>query len=461
MSPEDPSPAREHPGVQAYARHVNPTLVKLLGVYGYGRAFVRARDVWVWDHTGRRYLDALACFGAANLGHNHPRIIARLKRHLDEEHLNFVHVGPSVHQGALAARLVEDTGPSLDVALFSNSGAEAVEGGLKLARAATGRSGLAYCAGGYHGTTLGTLSILGTARMRRPFEPLLGGCVELPFGDLGALKKALEAKRLAAFIVDPGLCEMGALEPPAGYLAEAQALCTRYGTVLVLDEVQVGLGRTGTLFAYQQEGFVPDVLCLAKSLSGAVAPIACTVTGSALHARAFGSLDRYDAHFSTFGGNAFSCAAAHETLEVLRDEGLPERSRALGAWLLGALRARLDGHPLVRAVRGRGLFLAVELGPTDKGWVSRLAPGVVEGVARTMFGQWAAVRLLERGVLCQPASQHWNVLKVVPPLTLQRAEAETLVDAFAEVLGEYQGVGAVLKDVTGRLGRQFRAGWSF
>jgi putrescine aminotransferase len=458
---EAPAGALEHPGVSAYARHVNPTLVKLLGVYGYGRAFVRARDVWVWDHQGRRYLDALACFGAANLGHNHPRIIARLKRHLDEEHLNFVHVGPSVHQGTLAQRLAQDTGPGLEVALFSNSGAEAVEGGLKLARAATGRAAFAYCVGGYHGTTLGTLSILGTSRMRKPFEPLLGGCVALPFGDLGALKKALASKRLAAFVVDPGLCELGTLEPPAGYLSEAQALCSRFGTVLVLDEVQVGLGRTGTLFAFQQEGFVPDVLCLAKSLSGAVAPIAATCTSAQLHARAFGSLDRYDAHFSTFGGNAFSCAAAHETLDVLREERLPERSRDLGAWLLQALRARLDGHPLVRAVRGRGLFLAVELGPTDQGWMNRLAPAVVESFARTMFGQWAAVRLLERGVLCQPASQQWNVLKIVPPLTLQEEHARALVDAFGDVLGEYQGVPAVLRDVSQRLGRQFRAGWSF
>ncbi len=453
--------ARNHPAVEKYAQHVNPAFVKLLGVFGYGRAFTRGRDVWIWDHEDNKYLDALSSFGAANLGHNHPRIIARLQRLLTEDALNFVHVGPSIHQGELAARLARAAGPPLEIASICNTGAEAVEAGMKIARAATGRSAFISCEGGYHGTSLGTLSIMGERRMRKPFEPLLADCLLVPFGDLHSLEAALKPKRAAAFVVDPGLCEAGLITPPEGYLAEAQRLCSKYGTLMVLDEVQTGMGRTGSLFAFQAEGFTPDILALAKSLSGGIAPIGATLTSAKIHHKAFGSMDQFDLHFTTFGGNAMSCAAALETLDVLEDEGLVTNSRELGARLLADLRARLDGHPLVRDVRGRGLFIAIELGPTDAGWMNRLAPSLVSAVSKAMFGQWAAVKLLERGVICQPATQHWDVLKIVPPLTFTQEHADLLVNAVFDVLSEYQGVAPLIKDVTGRVGRQFLTGWSF
>lgn len=452
---------REHPAVQQYARHVNPAFVKLLGVFGYGRLLTRAKDVWIWDHDGREYLDLLACFGAVNIGHNHPRLIDRLQRYLAEDALQFVHVGPSVHAAALAARLAELAGPPLEVALLSSSGAEAVEAGMKLARAATGRAGFVSCEGGYHGTSLGTLSIMGTPRMRAPFEPLLAGCTKVPFGDLPALEKALRGRTAAAFVVDPFNCEVAAAPPPPGYLRDAQALCTRYGTLLVLDEVQTGLGRTGTMFAYQAEGFVPDVLVLAKSLSGGVAPIGATLTSPAIQERAYGSMDRFDLHNSTFGGNGFSCAAALATLEVVELQGLVRASAERGAELLAKVRERLRGHPLVRDVRGRGLLVSLELGPTEQGWLNRLAPGLVRVVSKQVFGQWAAVKLLERGVIVQPATQHWDVLKLEPPLTLQTREVDQAVAALGEVLDEYRGVPALVSDVVERLGSQFMAGWAF
>ena len=456
-----PSPARAHPSVEKYARHVNPAFVKLLGVFGYGRVFVRGKDVWIWDHEGRRYLDALSCFGAANLGHNHPRVVARVQQQLASEALNFVHVGPSIAQGELGARLAEVTGGDLEVVSIVNTGAEAVEAGMKLARAATRRPGFVFCEGGYHGTSLGTLSIMGEPRMRKAFDPLLAQCEQVPFGDLDALRAALKHRKVAGFVVDPGLCETGLLVPPEGYLASAQALCRKYGTLMVLDEVQTGLGRTGTLFAYEAEGFVPDILTMAKSLSGGLGPIGAAITTAKIHHKAFGALDSFDLDFTTFGGNALSCAAAMETLDVLRDEGLIDNSRDLGARLLGLLKTQLEGHPLVRQIRGRGLFIAIELGPTDAGWMNRLAPGLVKTLSKTMFGQWAAVKLLERGVIVQPATQHWDTLKIVPPLTFTDAHAQQLAATIADVLGEYQGVAPLVKDVTERLGRQFMAGWAF
>lgn len=451
--------AREHPAVQQYARHVNPAFVKLLGVFGYGRLLTRAKDVWVWDHAGREYLDLLAGFGSVNLGHNHPRLLERLRRYLTEDALQFVHVGPSPHAAALAARLAEVSG--LDVALLSSSGAEAVEGGIKLARAATGRSGVVSCVGGYHGTSLGTLSIMGSPRMRAPFEPLLPGCVQVPWGDLPALERALRPRTAAAFVVDPFNCEVAAAPPPPGYLAAAQDLCRRHGTLLVLDEVQTGLGRTGTLFAYQAEGFVPDVLALAKSLSGGVVPVGATLTRADLLQKAYGTTDRFDLHNSTFGGNGLACAAALETLDIVEQQGLARASAERGADLLARVRDRLAGHPLVKDVRGRGLLVSVELGPTEQGWLNRLAPALVRAVSRQVFGQWAAVKLLERGVIVQPATQHWDVLKLEPPLTIQPPEVERAVAALGDVLDEYRGVGPLVNDVVERLGAQFMAGWAF
>ena len=279
-----PTAAADHAAVIKYARHVNPALIRLLGIYGYGRLFVRARDVWVWDHNGCRYLDFLAGFGSVNIGHNHPRVAERLRQFLAEEAMNFCHVGPSAYAADLAEALARLLPEPLSVCLFSSSGAEAVEGGMKLARAATGRAAFIYCQGGFHGTNLGTLSVMGGNRLRKPFEPLLAGCVAVPFGDLAALEKALHRDRCAGFIVEPILGEGGVIFPPPGYLAQAQELCRKRGTLLVLDEVQTGLGRTGSLFACQAEGFCPDVIALAKSLSGGMAPIAATITTREINA---------------------------------------------------------------------------------------------------------------------------------------------------------------------------------
>lgn len=452
---------REHPSVVKYARHVNPAFVKLLGYFGYGRLLVKAKDVWIFDHEGRKYLDALAGFGSVNLGHNHPRLVARLKAFLDEDALNFVHVGPSAAAADLAAELARRAGEPLEVTLFSNTGAEAVEAAMKLARIATGRAGFLSVASGFHGMSLGTLSIAGDDKLREPFGELLRGCERIPAHDLAALDRALATRKFAGFVLDPFLCEMQAEPPPAGYLKACQELCRRHGTVFVLDEVQTGLGRTGSLFCYQQEDFVPDVLVLAKSLSGGIAPIGVTLTSKKLHERVFSSAERFGLHGTTFGGNAFSCTAALETLAILDDEKLADNAASRGGELLSGLRERLANHPLVRSIRGRGLLASIELGPTDSGILNKVAPFLVRAVSRAVFGQWASVKLLERGIILQPASRNWNVLKIEPPLTIQSAEVRALVDAIASVLDEYQGIGPLVNDVTERLGRQFLAGWSF
>jgi putrescine aminotransferase len=276
---------------------------------------------------------------------------------------------------------------------------------------------------------------------------------------LAALEKALARHRPAAFVVEPIQCEAGVLLPPEGYLRAAQEMCRARGALLVLDEVQTGLGRTGEWFAFKREGFTPDVLCLAKALGGGLVSTGATLTTSTLNERAYGAAHRFDLHGSTYGGNSLACAAALETLALIEEEGLLARSAALGARLLEGLRARLRGHPLVRAVRGRGLLVGIELGPTGTGLVQKVAPFLVRGVARVMLGQWAALRLLERGLIVQPTLHGWDVLRLEPPLVVSEAEVDRIVEEVGAVLDEHEGVSSVVAGVVARVGRQGLEGW--
>ena len=461
--------ADQDPVRSQYERHVNPTFVKLLGLLGYGRVLTRAQGSTLWDDQGRTYIDMLAGFGALNLGHNHAGVLGALRDVLGADAVHLCHTGPSAHEAAFAAALAAAAGPPLEIAMLSSTGAEAVEAGIKVARAATGRAGLVYCDGGFHGLSLGTLSIMGAPRLRAPFGKLLPATA-VPFGDLAALERALAGAKMAAFVVEPIQAEAGVIVPPAGYLAAAQELCRKHGTVLVLDEVQTGLGRTGTMFAFQAEGFVPDVLVLAKSLGGGMIPVAATLVTRTLHQQAYGAMDRFDAHGSTFAGNALACAAGQAALALTTTLELPARAAVLGQRLRDRLSARLRGHPLVRDIRGRGLLVAVEVGtPISNllagvgamlaGALSRIAPTLGSAIPGRFIGQWLSVRLLEAGVLCQPASHHWDVLKLEPPLTITEAELDRAADALADILDEYRALPALVRDVGARVASQGQRGW--
>lgn len=450
-----------HPATELYARHVNPALVRLLGTFGYGRVFTRARGVELWDSEGRRYVDLLAAFGAASLGHNPPRLLARLNEALSEELCHLVHVGPQALAGELGAALAHRV-PALPIMLPSLSGGEAVEAAIKLARAATGRATIVSCEGGFHGSGLGDLSVMGFRRWRKPFEPLLPECRRVPFGDLDALEAALRRHRVAAFLIEPVQAEAGVAIAPGGYLLEAQGLCRRHGALLVLDEVQTGLGRTGRWCAFQHTpGLDPDILVLGKALGGALLPVAATLTRRELHDRAYGTSRTFDLHGSTYAGYALGCAVALQVLRILDEDGLAEAAEQRGRRLRDGLRRRIGAHPLVREVRGTGLLTGVELGYTGSGWLARAAAGAVTAASREVLGQWLALRLLEAGYVCQPASQAWNVLKLTPPLTIDDAAIDAFVEAIGGILDEYRDLPRLVADVSRRVASQYMNGWGF
>ncbi len=454
--------------LENYERHVNPTFTKLLGLLGYGRVWARGEGTRLYDDTGKSYVDMLAGFGATNLGHNHPDLHRALIDALSAMPVHVCHVGPTPHEAAVGERLSRSAGAPFEIGMMSSSGSEAVEAAIKLARAATRRPGVLYCKGGFHGLSIGTLSIMGAPRLRGAFEPLLGNCVAVPFGDLEPLRSALATKKFACFVVEPIQAEAGVIVPPPGYLAAARELCTKSGTQLVFDEVQTGVGRTGTLYAFQGEGVVPDVLVLAKGLGGGIVAVGATLCSRELHQRAYGGLDRFDAHGSTFAGNALACAAAIATLDIVERDQLAERARHLGEYLLTALGARIGKHPLVRDIRGRGLLIGVELGTTATGLLAGFGAKLAALSSRAgrlapppFIGQWISVRLLEAGYLCQPTAHEWDVLKIEPPLTITEAELDAFVDTLGDVLDDYGSAATILKDVGVRMASRGARSWGW
>jgi putrescine aminotransferase len=450
-----------HTVVADYKDHVNPAFVRLLGTFGYGRVFERAQGTQLWDSEGRSYQDFLSGFGAANLGHNPPKLLARLQASLGQDLCHVMHVGPQALVAQVGKAFAERV-PALPMTLLSLSGGEAVEAALKLARAATKRSAIVSCKNGFHGTGFGNLSVMADKRWRTPFEPLLPDCHHVPFGDARALRDALYTYRPAAFLLEMIQAEGGVRMAPDTYFLEAQELCRKSGTLLVIDEVQTGLGRTGKLFAYQHvDGLDPDVIVLGKALGAGIVPVSAILTRRALQEKAYGTAKTFDLHGSTYAGYGLGCVTALEVLRALDEDALVDASAENGAALLRALRTRIGHHPLVQEIRGQGLMVAIELGPTGTGWLQKLAPSLTRTVSREVFGQWFALRMLEAGYVCQPASQAWNVVKLTPPLTMDMHELDAFVETAGKVLDAYTDLSALLGDVARRIGDQFSNGWSF
>jgi len=331
----------------AYARHVNDGLARLLSFMGLDAAAVRAEGCFVWDEQGRRFLDFLGGYGVFSFGHRHPRIVAAVTAQLERMPLSakILFDKPTAE---LAARLADITPGSISKFFFCNSGTEAVEGALKLARLASGRSRIIYAENSFHGKTLGALSATGRDKYREPFLPLLPEFTGVPFGDATAMAKALD-ETVAAVILEPIQGEGGVIVPPLGYLAEVRELTRQRGALLILDEVQTGMGRTGYNFACEREGVEPDFILLAKALGGGVMPLGA-IGGTP---EVWAKFEQNPLiHSSTFGGNPLACAAGIAALDVLQEEQLAERAAQEGEPFLARLRKLAADYPdLVKETR--------------------------------------------------------------------------------------------------------------
>ncbi len=338
--------ARRGEASELWAATINPQFVRVLKTIGFDRTWVRGEGAYLWDDDGNRYLDLIGGFGMFNVGRNNPRVRAALIEALELDLPGSVQLGASPLPPLLAEELLRRTPPRLARVLFTSSGTEAVEAALKLGRAATGRPRVLYADHGFHGLTLGSLSANGNPEFTDRFGPLLPGFARVPFGDLEALEQELRREDVAVFLVEP-VQGKGVHLPPAGYLEGAQALCRRYGTLLCVDEVQTGFGRTGRLFAFEHWGLEPDLVPVAKSLSGGYVPVGALLMSRAVHERVFDSMENAFSHGSTFAPNELAMAAGLATLHEL-DDG---RARRAGGRARRAA-ARAD-RAARRALRGR------------------------------------------------------------------------------------------------------------
>lgn len=413
--------------------YLNAGLVTLLKLVDFDKRFVRAEGVRVWDNEGREYLDFLGGYGSLNTGHNHPRIIAAVEA--VRELPNLLQASLSPLAGALAKNLSAIAPGDLRRSFFCNSGAEAVEGAIKLARIATGRSKVIYTENSFHGKTFGALSVTGRHKYQEAFRPLVSGCQAVQYDNLAELEQALYSREAAAFIVEPIQGEGGINVPSPGYLKEASRLCAKYGTLFVADEIQTGLGRTGKMFACEHEGVEPDILCLAKSLSGGVIPIGAYLTTDHVWKRAYGSLDRALLHTSTFGGNAWACAAALATLEVIICEDLPRQAAEKGEYLLRQLAEIQRTSPLLKEVRGRGLLIGLEFAEKKKGLAFKLSFGLLEKLSEEYLGSLVAGELMNKyRVITAYTLNNPSVIRLEPPLSVGREQIDYVVGALSEIL---------------------------
>jgi ornithine--oxo-acid transaminase len=418
-----------------YARTINPQFVRVLRTIGFDRLWARAEGASLYDDDGRRFLDMLGGFGMFNVGRNNPRIRAALVEALELETPGSVQMGASLLPGLLAEQLLARTPSRLERVLFTNSGTEAVEAALKLGRAAAGagRSRVVSTDHGFHGLTLGSLSAAGDVYFTDRFGPLLPGFVRVPFGDLAALEDELRREDVAVFIVEP-IQGKGVNLPPPGYLEGAQELCRRYGTLFCVDEVQTGFGRTGRLFAFEHWGLEPDLVPVAKSLSGGYVPVGALLMSRRVYDGVFDSLEHSVSHGSTFAPNDLAMAAGLATFRELDDGGLVERSARLGSRLLELTRPLVERHEVVRDVRGLGLMWAIEFGePASR----RRSWRVLERAQPGIFAQLVVVPLFtDHAVLAQVAGHRTNVVKALPPLIVAEEDLELFARALDEVVGK-------------------------
>jgi len=417
-----------------YKTYVNPQWVALLNLLGMNVEYLRCMGCELFTRDGRRILDFLSGYCVHNTGHNHPSIILALKNELNQ-------CGPAMLQshvpeiaGELARRLCELSGGDLQKVYFGSSGSEGVEAAIKFSRATTRRAGIVYAKSSFHGLTTGALSLMNDAFWREGFGPLLPDTFGVPYGDIAALQAALATKNYAAFIVEPLQAEGGIHVPSPAYLRQAQEACRRTGTLLVLDEVQTGMYRTGTFLAAHHFNVQPDIVVLAKALSGGLMPVSAVLMTNKIYDAVYSSLRRAIVHTSTFSENSLSMRAGLATLDVLEREELGPRAFRLGEEFRAKLRRELAGFDMVKEVRGMGLLNGIEFVPPRK-LAFRALYEAFHKIHPAMFGQIVVMRMFrEKGILTQICGNNFMVLKAAPPLIVTSEQLDEFVEAIGSVV---------------------------
>jgi acetylornithine/succinyldiaminopimelate/putrescine aminotransferase len=417
-----------------HEQYVNPTFVKVLRTIGFDKVYAKAQGQYLWDQAGTRYLDMLSGFGVFAIGRNRPEIAQAIRDVLDLDLPNMVQMDCSFLSGLLAEALVKHCPPHLNAVFFTNSGTEAVEACLKFARAATGRNKLAYLDHGWHGLSMGSLSIMGNDEFREGFGNLLDG-IRVPYGDLAALEQALAKRDVAVFAVEC-IQGKGVRLPADDFLPAAQALCRKYGTLFFCDEVQTGYGRTGKFFGFEHWGLEPDLISTSKALSGGYVPVGAMITRRAIYQKVYHRMDRCFVHSSSFGRNNLGMAVGLATLHVLDRDHLVERAAVQGQKLMDAVNALKSKHEVLLEARGKGLMIGIEF-QEPKTLKLKMAWKMVHAANDGLFAQMVVMPLLQKHhILTQVSGNHGDVIRILPPFIITDEDIAHFVHALDDVLSE-------------------------
>jgi ornithine--oxo-acid transaminase len=431
---------------ELHEQHLNTQMVRVLKAIGYDRVYTRAQGPYLYDNEGQKYLDLLSGFGVYALGRNHPTVIQALQDVLGSELPDMVQMDVSLLSGLLAEAILRRCPDNLSKMFFCNSGTEAVEAAMKFARYTTKRDKIVFCEHGYHGLTLGALSLNGETVFREGFGSLLPGCSSVPFNDLPALENALRNKDVAAFIVEP-IQGKGVNMPSDDYLPEVAKLCAKYGTLFVADEIQTGIGRTGKFWAIEHWGVEPDMICMAKALSGGFIPVGAVAMTSRVMDAVFNRMDRAVVHGSTFSKNNMAMAAGLSALKVIEEEKLVENAARVGGDLMAGMQQLADKYELFKSVRGKGMMIAMEFG-SPKSLSLKAAWGMLETANKGLFSQMITIPLFKNHqILSQVAGHGMNVVKFLPPLVINDQDRAWILGALDEVIGDCHKVPGAIWDL--------------
>ncbi|MGY6278258.1 aspartate aminotransferase family protein [Methylomonas sp. MgM2] len=422
-----------------HEHYLNNQMVRVLRTIGYDRNYKKAIGQYLYDEDNNEYLDLLSGFGAFAIGRNHPTVIAALQETLSMELPNLVQMDVSLLSGLLAKDILNTCPDNLDKMFFCNSGTEAVEAAIKFARYTTKKSRIVHCEHAFHGLTLGSLSLNGEEIFREGFGPLLPSCSAVPFNDLAALEKELSCKDVAAFIVEP-IQGKGVNVPDDNYLPEVERLCKKYGALFVADEIQTGIGRTGKFWAIDHWGVKPDMILMAKALSGGFVPVGGVAMTGKIMDTVFNRMDRAVVHGSTFSKNNMAMAAGLATLEVMRAENLVENSAKVGEDIITTINAMSEKYEFLKEARGKGSMIAIEF-HAPKSLGLKAAWAMLEAANKGLFCQMITIPLFkEHRILSQVAGHGMNVVKFLPPLNLNQKDRDWIIGSMDKTIADTHNV---------------------
>jgi ornithine--oxo-acid transaminase len=428
--------ARLGENYQLHEKHLNRTLVQAQRVIGFDKVYARAEGAYLYDMDNQAYLDFLSGYSVFNIGRNHPTVKQAIRDVLDLDLPNMVQMDCSLLSGLLAEALTKRAPAHLDAVFFCNSGTEAMEGALKFARAATGRKRVVSLASAFHGLSLGSLSLMGCESFTEGFGELMPGFdARVALDDLDSLDRQLHSGDVAAFVIET-VQGKGCQTPKSDFFVRAQELCRKYGTLLISDEVQTGFGRTGKMFGFQHWNLEPDIITLAKTLSGGYVPCGAIMTRREIYQKTFSRMDRCVVHSTTFGRNNLAMACGLASLEVIDNQNLVERAAKMGALLMDKIDKLKSKHSFIKEVRGRGLMIGIEFHePRELGL--KMAWKLLHKIDKVLFAQMVVTQMLSKHrILTQVAGHAMDVMKILPPLIIGEKEVDIFVNALDDVLTE-------------------------